>query len=111
MAFFALALAPYAFLAARSHFVRFALLCFLRHSFNATASFSARTWAAVFGFGRGGGAGPALPGPENVAEAGAPNTSGWGVGAERQLSVLVHAGGTLTAVEGHGSAVEQTWAS
>ncbi|HVA19359.1 MAG TPA: hypothetical protein VMU55_04220 [Solirubrobacteraceae bacterium] len=54
--------------------------------------------------------GAAFPLPENVALAGAPKIPGWGIGAARHESAVVHAGGK-TAAAVHGDSVEQACAS
>ena len=68
-------LAPYALRARFSHATRLAFTCFLRHAFNALASFSARTCAALLPFtttGVAGGGGAKLPSPLNISLTGTP---------------------------------------
>ena len=85
--------------------MRLPLALSLWQAFKALVSSFALTCAAV-GFAGGAAGGDVsvvrLPGPENVALAGAPKTDGCGAGAARQASADTHAGGDVTSSK-HGS--------
>jgi hypothetical protein len=87
---------------------------FLRHAFNAAASFCALLNGFAFGFAAGtaaSGGGVMFPAPLNVALAGAPKIVGWGAAGARQDSVVAHGDGVTSPAAVHGELTLHSCAS